>query len=77
MISVDCWVISRWKHILNNKFQILKLFTESLRYKEQSRKNRERSDENNRLIWFLRGQFLDSKAKTRGIAQLELLIQFE
>ena len=50
------------------KSEIFKLFTESLRYKGQSKENRKRDDKNNCLICFLRGQFLDSKAKTRGIA---------
>ena len=49
-----------------NNFQIFKLFTESLWNKGQSK--REKNDENNCLICFLRGQFLDNKAKTRGIA---------
>ena len=52
----------------NFKFQIFKLFTEPLQNKRQSKKNRERNDKINCLIYFLRGQFLDSKAKTRGIA---------
>ena len=50
------------------KIQIFKLFTESLQNKGQSKKNREMNDGNNYLICFLRVQFLDSKAKTRGIA---------
>ena len=49
-----------------NKIKIFKLFTESLWNKVQSKKKRERNDENS-LIGFLRGQFLDSKAKTGGI----------
>ena len=36
--------------------------------KRQSKKKGEKNDKNNCLICFLRGQFLDSKAKTRGIA---------
>ena len=52
----------------NNKFQIFKFSTKPLLNKRQSKKKRERNDENNCLICFIRGQFLDSKAKTRGIA---------
>ena len=52
-----------------SKFQIsnFQTLTESLRNKGQSKKNRERNEENNCLICFLRREFLDSKAKTRGI----------
>ena len=38
-------------------------------------KKRDRNDENNCLIGFLRGQFLESKAKIRGIA-LDILEEF-
>ena len=61
-------LLTHFKIKTNFKFQIFKLFTESLQKKEQSKKNRERNDENNCLICFLRGQFLDSKAKTREVA---------
>ena len=61
-------LLTHFKIKTNFKFQIFTLFTKSLRNKGQSKKNRERNDENNCLICFLRGQFLDSKAKTRGIA---------
>ena len=61
-------LLTHFKIKTNLKFKIFKLFTESLQNKGQSKKNRERDDENNCLICFLRGQFLDSKAKTRGIA---------
>ena len=64
-------LLAHFKIKTNFKFQIFKLFTESLRNKGQSKRNKERTDENNCLICFLRGQFLDSKAKTRGI---EILI---
>ena len=60
-----------------NKFQIFKLLTESLWNKEQNKKKREKNDENNCLIGFHRGQFLDSKAKTRGIALNILKVLWE
>ena len=50
-----------------NKFQIFTLFTESLWNKGINKKETERNYENNCLICFLRGQFLESKAKTRGV----------
>ena len=46
---------------------MFKLFTECLQNKGQNKKKRERNDENNCLICFLRGQFQDRRAKTRGI----------
>ena len=61
-------LLTHFKIKTNFKFQIFTLFTKLLRNKGQSKKNRERNDENNCLICFLRGQSLDSKAKTRGIA---------
>ena len=45
----------------------MKLFTETFWNKGQSKNKRERNDKNNCLIGLLRGEFLDSKAKTRGI----------
>ena len=65
-IYLDWWLISRSK--TNFNFQIFKLFTDCFQNKGQSKTNKERYDENNCLICFLRGQFLDSEAKTRGIA---------
>ena len=61
-------MLTHFKIKTNFNFQIFKLFTESLQNKGQSKKNKERNDKNNCLICFLRGQFLDSTAKTRGIA---------
>ena len=63
-------LLTHFKIKTNFKFQIFKRFTESLQKKEQSKKNteRERNDESNCLICFLRGQFRDSKAKTREVA---------
>ena len=53
-----------------NSFQFsdFKFFTGSLWNKGQSKMKRERNDENSCLLGFLRAQFLDSKAKTWGIA---------
>ena len=45
----------------NFKFQIFKLFTESLPNKAQSKKKRERKDKNNCLICFLRDKRLQQK----------------
>ena len=56
------------KNSFSFNFQIFKLFTVPLQNKGQSKKKRERNDKNNCLICFLREQFPDSKAKTRGIA---------
>ena len=61
-------MLTHFKIKTNFNFQIFKLFTVSLQNKGQSKKKRERNDKNNCLICFLRGQFPDSKAKTRGIA---------
>ena len=63
IIYLECYSFQN-----KNKFQIFKFFTDSLRNKRQSKKKRERNDENNCLIYLIRGQFLDSKAKIRGIA---------
>ena len=50
---------------LKKKF---KLFAGFLWNKEQSKRKKETNDSNNCLLDFVRGQFLDGKAKTRGIA---------
>ena len=54
-ICLDCW---HFKLHLKSHFKIKT-------NKGQSKKKRERNYENNCLICFLRGQFLDSKPKTR------------
>ena len=64
LIYLDSWhfklhLKTNFKPKANLKFQILKVFTGSLWNKGQSKKKRERTDGNNRLIGFLRGQFLD------------------
>ena len=72
-IYLDSWhfklhLKTDFKLKTNSNFQILKHFTESLWNKGQSSIKTDRNDENNCFIGFLRGQFLDSKARTRGIA---------
>ena len=72
-IYLDSWhfklhLKTDFKLKTNSNFQILKRFTESLWNKGQSSIKRDRNDENNCFIGFLRGQFFDSKARTRGIA---------
>ena len=46
----------------------IKLFAGFLWNKEQSKRKKERDDNNNCLLDFVRGQFLDSEAKAGGIA---------
>ena len=56
-------LLTHFKIKTNFKFQISKLSNVFSQNKGQRKKNRE-----TKVICFLRGQFLDSKAKTRGIA---------
>ena len=55
-----------------NNFQLsnFQFFTEYLWNKGQSKKKMEKNDENNCLIVFHSGQFLDVNVKTKGISSL-------
>ena len=52
---------------LKKKYQTF-FFVGFLWNKEQSKRKKERDDNNNCLLDFVRGQFLDSEAKAGGIA---------
>ena len=72
-VDISNFIFTHFKLKTNFKFQIFKLYTESLWNKGESKKKRERNDGDNCLIGFLRGQFLDSKGKAIGNALNNIL----